>query len=235
MSPSSSAFFDLIAGAARMAPDWPVFNANYAEVLRHVHAGGRFNFHGLTLDAPPGVYPPSLGGSSAFIATHAEAAGLLPAAGKLLEVGTGTGALALLAARAGWQAAACDLDPVAVEAARSNARANGVALPVLQSDLFAAFAGQRFDVVLFNLPHYHKAQVGWAEHTLSDANGNLARRFLDEAAQHLTPGGFALFTYSNCSDPALLERTDWRFELVGCDYDAVGRYWRALVRAWPRA
>ena len=232
--PTSSAFFDLIAGAARQEPDWPIFNDNYAQVLRRVHAGGRFAFHGLTLEAPPGVYPPSMGGSSAFIVNHAEAAGLLPAAGKLLELGTGSGALALLAARAGWVTVACDLDPLAVEVAARNAQVNGIALPVVQSDLFAAFAGRRFDLVLFNLPHYHKPQVAWEEYTLSDENGSLAHRFLNEAAEHLTPTGFVLFTYSNCSNPALLERSDWRFELAGCDYEGVGRYWRALVRAWPR-
>jgi ribosomal protein L11 methyltransferase len=49
--------------------------------------------------------------------------------GSLLDVGTGTGILAIAAARLDPRArvAACDTDPLAVEVARENARLNGVA------------------------------------------------------------------------------------------------------------
>ncbi|HYE14081.1 MAG TPA: 50S ribosomal protein L11 methyltransferase [Pyrinomonadaceae bacterium] len=51
------------------------------------------------------------------------------AGGRLLDVGTGTGILAIAAAKLRPQARveACDTDPLAVEVARENARVNGVA------------------------------------------------------------------------------------------------------------
>lgn len=233
-TPHAPAFFALLSQLAGLSPDWAVFNQGYEQVLQDVHRGGTFDFNGLRLTAPPGVYPPRVGGSTWLMASHWEAAGIHAANGTLLELGTGAGGLALMAARLGWRVTASDLDMVAVEAARQNAEANGVLVPVVHSDLFSAFADERFNVIVFNLPLYHKETAEWSEHTLSDAKGALAHQFLTEAKSHLLPDGYVLFTYSNCSDPALLERTDWDFELVGCDYAAIGRYWRAVIKAKPR-
>lgn len=53
-------------------------------------------------------------------------------AGKtVLDFGCGSGVVAIAAAIAGAQAIACDLDPQALDAARENARANGVQLQYL--------------------------------------------------------------------------------------------------------
>ena len=55
--------------------------------------------------------------------------------GGLLDVGCGSGVLALVAARLGFgPVTAVDVDPVAVAATRSNARANGVVLDVRRVD-----------------------------------------------------------------------------------------------------
>ena len=56
--------------------------------------------------------------------------------GSAVDLGCGSGVLAIVAARLGWgPVAAVDHDPASVEAARSNARANGVALEVWRLDL----------------------------------------------------------------------------------------------------
>jgi ribosomal protein L11 methyltransferase len=56
--------------------------------------------------------------------------------GSLVDVGCGSGVLAIAAARLGWDPVlALDYDPAAVSATRENAAANGVALDVRQLDL----------------------------------------------------------------------------------------------------
>jgi ribosomal protein L11 methyltransferase len=69
----------------------------------------------------------------------------------VLDVGTGTGILAIAAARLGAaQVVACDTDPVAARTAQANAVANGAEVDVLAGSLDAVPAGA-FDVVVANL------------------------------------------------------------------------------------
>jgi ribosomal protein L11 methyltransferase len=69
---------------------------------------------------------------------------------RVLDVGTGTGVLALAAARLGAaEVVAVDTDPVAVATAVGNAERNGVHLEVRQGSIEAA--AESFDVVVANL------------------------------------------------------------------------------------
>ncbi len=68
----------------------------------------------------------------------------------VLDVGTGTGVLALTAAKLGaGRVVAVDVDPLAVVAARANAQANGVRVDVRPGSADAVEG--RFDVVVANL------------------------------------------------------------------------------------
>jgi ribosomal protein L11 methyltransferase len=68
----------------------------------------------------------------------------------LLDVGTGSGILAIAAAKRGASpVVAVDTDAIAVEAARENAIRNGVAIPVGEGS--AADVPGRFDVVIANI------------------------------------------------------------------------------------
>jgi len=68
----------------------------------------------------------------------------------LLDVGTGSGVLAIAAALAGATVTAMDTDPLAVEAATANADRNGARVTVVHGSLDVA-AGRTFDVVVANL------------------------------------------------------------------------------------
>jgi ribosomal protein L11 methyltransferase len=69
---------------------------------------------------------------------------------RLLDVGTGTGVLAICAARLGAEVVAVDTDRLAVEAARANAARNGVVVSVRQGSIEAS-RGELFDVVVANI------------------------------------------------------------------------------------
>jgi ribosomal protein L11 methyltransferase len=72
--------------------------------------------------------------------------------GRVLDVGGGTGILALAAAVLGaGPVTAVDIDPDAVESAREHARLNAAGLHVVRGDGGAPFARGRFDLVLANL------------------------------------------------------------------------------------
>jgi len=80
-----------------------------------------------------------------------EALSTLPVDGKsVLDVGTGSGILAIAAAKRGASpVVAVDTDTLAVDAARENATRNGVAIPVGEGS--AADVPGRFDVVIANI------------------------------------------------------------------------------------
>ena len=226
-------FLELLEGVARQQPN-QAFRDDYENVLETVASDQEYHFQGLKLRAPSTVYAPSDGGSTSFVARSWASAQLERPEGRMLEIGCGTGALSLMAARAGWDVIGVDVNPIAVEAARANAAANGMTDCFQESDLFTNVTGQQFDVILFNLPFYHKASVTEREVALSDHNGGLAKRFLDEAGSYLVPGGRLVFTWSNCSNPALLNRNDWSFSIAAVDYQSFNQYWRVLLTAHRR-
>jgi release factor glutamine methyltransferase len=228
-----SPFVALLENAISKKPHDILFDLAYEETLDALRQGGRFTLADLDLTIPAGVYPPRPGSSTEFFCRNWGAAGLGKVGGTLLEMGTGSGALALHAAKQGWDATGADIDEVAIRAAKHNAAHNGVKTRFVCSDLFAALAGERFDVILFNQPFYHKPQVRPDERALANSNGELTRRFLDQAADFLEPGGRLVFSYSNCSADHLLDRRDWSFQLVACDYESHGQYWRVLLVGEP--
>lgn len=74
--------------------------------------------------------------------------------GSLLDVGTGTGILAIAAIKLapGSRVAGFDVDPEAIDVAVENAVTNGVAEEIgLEVNKLSAFHGQDFDIVLANL------------------------------------------------------------------------------------
>jgi release factor glutamine methyltransferase len=121
----------------------------------------------------------------------------------VLDIGTGSGALALAAARAGAASVtAVDLSVRSVVATWLNSRLRGFGVSVRRGDLFAPVAGRRFDLVVANppyvpaetdvLPRHRKARC-W------DA-GPDGRALLDRicagVADVLTPDGDVLLVHS---------------------------------------
>jgi len=78
---------------------------------------------------------------------------------RLLEIGTGTGIVALTAARLGHDVTATDVNPAATACARWNARINRTPIDVREGDLFEPVRGETYDVVLFNPPYLPPSEL----------------------------------------------------------------------------
>lgn len=129
----------------------------------------------------------------------------LPEAGAALDLGTGSGAVAVSLAlgRPGARVTAVDLSAEALEVARANAAALGAAVELLAGDLFAPLpAGARFDVIASNPPYVPTGELAGLQRevrreprlALDGGPDGLAvlRRIVAEAPRWLSPGGALL-------------------------------------------
>ncbi|HLE46233.1 MAG TPA: HemK2/MTQ2 family protein methyltransferase [Thermoplasmata archaeon] len=160
---------------------------------------------GIAIGEGAGVYRPS---DDSYLLM----AGIAVAPGeRFLEVGTGTGLIALHAARL-TSAVATDADPRAAALAAANARRNELGLDVVRCDLMAAVRGP-FDVVAFNPPYLEGRatdEEGRAWHG-GEAGSEVAMRFLRDLPRVLAPGGRAYLLLSRANGPAW-EFAESRFE-----------------------
>lgn len=124
----------------------------------------------------------------------------------LLDVCTGTGALAVSAARAGADASAIDVSRRALACAAVNATLAGVRVERLRGDLFEPVLRRRFDVVVTNPPYVpgpsdSLPQRGIERAWYAGLDGRvLVDRICAQAAEHLTPGGVVLIVHSSVND-----------------------------------
>lgn len=184
------------------AVDYRTLESEHAAFMTAQGCDARIEAGGLVVEAPQGVYHPGVGSSSQFMLAH------LPtfAAARCLDIGCGSGIIGLHLAREGNDVCMGDIDPRAVAAAEANSLRLGVKADIRHSDLFSAFSGQRFDVVTFNTPYWHRAPVNADEAIGCDAGGALLLRFIEGLVDVLNPQGAAWFTVANLSDPEVLQQ-----------------------------
>lgn len=126
-----------------------------------------YNYDGFKLRVLPGVFHPGFFFSTTFFYRFLKQLALKDKT--LLEVGSGSGLLSLLAFRQGAHVTAIDKDSLAVENTRLNLKKNFKLFDnfhVLKSDLFQNLSIQTFDFIIINPPYFFKAvetntQLAW--------------------------------------------------------------------------
>ena len=135
---------------------------------------------------------------------------------RVLDLCTGSGCLAILAARAFPNARidAADLSADALEVARRNVIDHGLTkrIRLVQGDLFAPLAGERYDLIISNPPYVDAvgmaglpAECDYEPRMAFDGGADgidLVRRIVSEAKVHLHEGGGLLCEVGRCR-PAL--------------------------------
>ena len=124
---------------------------------------------------------------------------------RVLDIGTGSGALAVSIARLapGSRVTAVDVSDAALAIAGENARSNGADVRFVKSDCFSALAGERFDLIVSNPPYIDRQEMETLmpevqrEPALALCGGedglDFYRRISREAGAHLCDGGVLLF------------------------------------------
>src|SRR3990170_6525883 len=126
----------------------------------------------------------------------------------VLDVGTGCGILALVAARKAKNVVATDINPHAVKCAKLNAKTNRVnnKMDVRLGDLFKPIRKtEKFDLIVFNAPYLPTAlseQKTWVGRAWSGGptGRQLIDRFIHEAPQYLARSGRILLVQSSLAN-----------------------------------
>ena len=109
-----------------------------------------------------------------------------------LEMGSGSGLVAIHAAKLGAKVTAVDINPHAEECTKRNAATSNVGIEVIRSNLFEKVPGE-FDVIAFNPPYLSGdgTSTSWLEKAWSggEEGSEIAVKFLQDAWRHLAPGG----------------------------------------------
>jgi release factor glutamine methyltransferase len=170
---------------------------------------------------------------------------LLPATpAQVLDLGTGTGAIALALAseRPVWQVTAVDRVPEAVALAeRNRERLHLANARVLESHWFSALAGERFDLIISNPPyiaaadpHLSAGDVRFepASALVSGADGlDDLRLIISQAPEQLNTGGWLLLEHGYDQAGAVrellarngFEQVESRQDLAGHERISLGR------------
>ncbi|MCL2475504.1 HemK2/MTQ2 family protein methyltransferase [Candidatus Bathycorpusculum sp.] len=158
----------------------------------------RLAFNGFSFNVYEDVYEPA---EDSFL--FAENLHITPGI-RVLDLGTGCGILAVLAAKKSGDVTAIDLNPYAIRCAKENAHINHITdkIAFLQGDLFCALQNNvRFDLVLFNAPYLPSEQgeettwIGRSWAGGADGRG-VVDRFITEVSEYLTSSGKVLLMQS---------------------------------------
>jgi len=165
-----------------------------------------------------------------------------PAARRLLDLGTGSGVLAItyLLERPEARAIALDASLEALTLARSNAARHDVLerLGLAASDWLAALGSRPFDLALSNPPYLAFSEGASLPKTVREHDPGKAlfagedalaaiRHLLNELPRLLEPGAFFLFEIgygqSEAVEDEVRARHRWRFQRIEPDFDGIPR------------
>jgi methylase of polypeptide subunit release factors len=137
-----------------------------------------------------------------------------------LDLGTGSGYLALLAARHARRVLATDVNPRALNFAALNARLNGLTnVEFRQGSLFEPVADQRFDLIVANPPFVISPQADYVYRDSGLQGDALCERIVRQAPAMLREGGYCtlLFNWHHKTAEDWAERPAAWLVSSGCD------------------
>ena len=180
---------------------------------------GSQEFMGLEFAVTPAVLIPRHD-TEVLVAEAVKRAG---EGGRILDIGLGSGCIAVSLAKALPRAEVMGVEasPEALALAEKNIEANAVRVTLFEGSLFEPFTGQRFDLIISNPPYIPTADLETLQAEVRDfeprqaldggADGlDFYRLIIPAAPDYLTSGGWLLFEVGiGQSEPVtgLLEKT----------------------------
>ncbi len=116
----------------------------------------------------------------------------------VLDLGCGSGVQGISAALRGCRVICADLNPLALNLTKENAKMNGVKIETVLSDLFSNIEDS-FDTIIFNPPYLPYEEPKYTDLMGGPKGNEITIKFLKKAKQHLNTGGEILLVISSLS------------------------------------
>ncbi|MBA3735402.1 MAG: methyltransferase [Actinobacteria bacterium] len=161
-----------------------------------------------------------------YVATYTPTARVLdsltprPRVERALDVGTGSGIHALLAAQHAGRVIATDVNPRALAYTTLNAALNGIHnVKCRQGSLFEPVEGETFGLITCNAPYVISPETRWVYRDSEFSEDEVSERVLLSAAEHLADDGYAamLVSWIALDEKAPDERVIGWTEASGCN------------------
>jgi release factor glutamine methyltransferase len=195
---------------------------------------GRQEFYGREFSVTPDVLIPRPE------TEHVVEEALKHAAGRIADIGTGSGAIAVtLALETKAIVVATDISPAALSVAAGNARRLGAAVHFAACDLGSALGTGDFDLVASNPPYVPERDNATVQREVRDYEPHVAlfgggdglefyRRLAPEAMRLLKPGGWLVMELGyTASEPVRAMLADWQDVEIVSDLAGLPRVARA--------
>jgi release factor glutamine methyltransferase len=172
----------------------------------HQQHGGNYEilFNNLKLQMLQEVFCPAYGEGSKQLASHMN----IQQGEKVLEIGTGSGALAILAAEKALSVVATDISPIACRCAQQNIQRYELdrKVSIRQGDLFEPIGGdEKFSSIVFNLPFMDGKPQSLLEVAMYDDGHATLAAFIQNAHRYLAENGRIMIAFSNAGNMNFLE------------------------------
>jgi release factor glutamine methyltransferase len=159
--------------------------------------------NGISLEVPPQVFHPGFFFSTKLLMRCINKLELKGRA--LLELGAGSGFIAMNAERQGAIVTATDINPVAIEYLEKNRLRNGSSIRIVHSDLFDAIPLEAFDIIAINPPYYKKDPHTPAEHAwFCGSKGQYFERLFMGLGNYMHAGTEVLMVLCDGCDLAMI-------------------------------
>ncbi len=150
----------------------------------------------ITLEIMGGVYEPRE--DSFLLAEALEKELKIKNHENILDLGCGSGLLAIIAAKKGCKVTGADIEKETIECAEKNAAANSAKINFVMSDLFKNISG-KFDLIVFNPPYLPEKISADARVWAAGENSELIIRAIGLLKDYLESDGSFLMVVSSLS------------------------------------
>ena|SRR6266496_4222611 len=179
--------------------------ATYKPLLvKYLSKTKHYRYNGIRLVIPPEVFHPGFFFSTKLLLRCIEKFSLKGSA--FLELGAGSGLIAISAAKKGACVTATDINPIAIECIKKNCEKNNVEIDIVHSDLFQNIPPKRFDYIAINPPYYKKQPNTYKDYSwYCGENGEYFHALFGSLGDYIHSNSIALMILCEGCDAGMVQ------------------------------